>query len=131
LAVSDQDGVITLWDVITGNKLRTLTGHAGLVNRLAFSKDGTRLASSSFDRLAKVWDVSTGEELASLYGNTGNVFGVSFSPDGNRLATAGADGTVRTYTLRLNDLVDLARSRVTRSLTDEECRTFLHMDSCP
>lgn len=131
LAVSDQDGVITLWDVITGNKLRTLTGHAGLVNRLAFSKDGTRLASSSFDRLAKVWDVSTGEELASLYGNTGNVFGVSFSPDGNRLATAGADGTVRTYTLRLNDLVDLARSRVTRSLTDEECRTFLHMDFCP
>jgi WD40 repeat protein len=96
-----------------------------------FSRDGTHLASSSFDRLAKVWDVATGEELVSLYGNTGNVFGVSFSPDGDRLATAGADGTVRIYTLRLDELVALARSRVTRSLTDEECRTFLHMDSCP
>ena len=131
LAVSNQDGVITLWDANSLNKIRTFVGHAGLVNRIAFSRDGTRLASSSFDRLAKVWDVSTGEELASLYGNSGNVFGVSFSPDGNRLATAGADGTVRTYTLRLNDLVALARSRVTRSLTEEECRTFLHMDSCP
>jgi WD40 repeat protein/transcriptional regulator with XRE-family HTH domain len=131
LAVSNQDGVITLWDANSLNKIRTLVGHAGLVNRLAFNKDGTRLASSSFDRLAKVWDVVTGEELVSLYGNTVNVFGVSFSPDGNHLATAGADGTVRTYTLRLNDLVDLARSRVTRSLADEECRTFLHMDSCP
>jgi len=131
LAVSNQDGVITLWDTASLEKIRTLVGHAGLVNRLAFSKDGTRLASASFDRLAKVWDVSTGEELASLYGNAGNVFGVSFSPDGNHLATAGADGTVRTYTLRLNDLVDLARSRVTRTLTEEECRTFLHMDSCP
>jgi WD40 repeat protein/transcriptional regulator with XRE-family HTH domain len=131
LAVSDQDGAITLWDLESGNKLRTLVGHAGLANRIVFSKDGARLASSSFDRLAKVWDVATGEELASLYGNTGNVFGVSFSPDGNRLATAGADGTVRIYTLRLDDLVDLARSRVTRSLTDDECRTFLHMDACP
>jgi len=131
LAVSNQDGVITLWDANSLNKIRTLVGHSGLVNRLTFSKDGTRLASASFDRLAKVWDVSTGEELASLYGNTGNVFGVSFSPDGNRLATAGADGTVRTYILRLDDLVALARSRVTRLLTEEECRTFLHMDSCP
>ncbi|MFZ5909645.1 MAG: AAA family ATPase [Chloroflexota bacterium] len=131
LAVSNQDGVITLWDVDSLNKIRTLVGHAGLVNRLAFSRDGTRLASASFDRLAKVWDVSTGEELVSLYGNIGNVFGVSFSPDGNRLATAGADGTVRIYTLRLDDLVALARSRVTRTLTEEECRTFLHMDACP
>jgi len=131
LAVSNQDGVITLWDANSLNKIRTLVGHAGLVNRIAFNGDGTRLASASFDRLAKVWDVATGEELASLYGNTGNVFGVSFSSDGNRLATAGADGTVRIYTLRLNDLVDLARSRVTRSLTEEECRIFLHMDSCP
>jgi WD40 repeat protein/DNA-binding XRE family transcriptional regulator len=131
LAVSNQDGVITLWDANSLNKIRTLVGHAGLVNRIAFSRDGTRLASASFDRLAKVWDVATGEELVSLYGNTGNVFGVSFSPDGNRLATAGADGTVRTYTLQLNDLVDLARSRLTRSLTDEECRVFLHKDSCP
>ena len=131
LAVSDQDGVITLWDANSLEKIRTLVGHAGLVNRIAFSGDGSHLASASFDRLAKVWDVSTGEELVSLYGNTGNVFGVSFSPDGNRLATAGADGTVRIYTLQLNDLVDLARSRVTRSLTQEECRIFLHMDSCP
>jgi WD40 repeat protein/transcriptional regulator with XRE-family HTH domain len=131
LAVSNQDGVITIWDVNSGNKIQTLVGHAGLVNRLVFSQDGTRLASSSFDRLAKVWDVATGQELASLYGNTGNVFGVSFSPDGNRLTTAGADGTIRIYTLRLDDLVGLARSRVTRVLTDDECRTFLHMDACP
>ena len=131
LAVSDQDGGITLWDANSLNKIRTLVGHAGLVGRLAFSKNATRLASASFDRLAKVWDVSTGEELVSLYGNTGNVFGVSFSPDGNHLATAGADGTVRIYALRLDDLVALARSRVTRSLSEEECRTFLHMDSCP
>lgn len=131
LAVSNQDGVITLWDANSLNKIRTFVGHAGLVNRIAFSRDGTRLASASFDRLAKVWDVTTGEELASLYGNASNVFGVSFSPEGNQLATAGADGTIRLYTLRIDDLIALARSRLTRSLTEDECRKFLHVDSCP
>ena len=111
--------------------MRTLSGHSGLALRLAFSQDGTRIASASFDRLAKVWDVNTGEELVMLHGNTGNVFGVSFSPDGNHLATAGADGTIRTYELRLPALVDLARSRVTRSLTEDECRRFIHLNSCP
>jgi len=131
LAASHQDGNIQLWDVKTGEKLHLLTGHAGLGLRVTFSNDGTRLASVSFDRLAKVWDVKTGKELASLYGNASNVFGASFSPDGNQLATAGADGTIRTYTLRIDDLIMLAKSRLTRSLTEEECRMFLHMDSCP
>ena len=102
-----------------------------MVLRLAFNSDGSLLASASFDRLAKVWDVTTGEELFSLYGNTGNVFGVSFNPDSTRLATAGADGTVRTYTLNIDDLTELAQARLTRTLTDEECRKFLHVETCP
>jgi len=131
LAASDQGGTVYVWDVKTGEKLHTLTGHAGLGLRVTFSNDGTRLASASFDRLAKVWDVATGSELASLYGNTSNVFGVSFSPDGNHLATAGADGTIRTYELQLDALVDIAYSRITRLLTDDECRKYLHLNSCP
>jgi WD40 repeat protein/transcriptional regulator with XRE-family HTH domain len=131
LAAGDQDGNISLWDVASGEELHTLSGHAGLVHRLAFNQDGSRLASASFDRLAKVWDVETGNELFSLYGNTSNVFSVSFSPDGKRLATAGADGTIRTYTMQLDELIAHARARVTRTLTDDECRRFLHVEICP
>lgn len=130
LAAGDQDGNIHLWDVQTGKKLQILTGHAGLVLRLTFNSDGTRLASASFDRFAKVWDVTSGEELTSLYGNASNVFGVSFSPDGNQLATAGADETIRTYTLQIEDLVALAYSRLTRTLTADECQKYLH-EACP
>jgi WD40 repeat protein len=131
LAVSNQDGVITLWDANSLDKLRTFTGHAGLVNRIVFNRDGNRLASSSFDRLAKVWDVSTGNEVISLYGNTGNVFGVSFSPDGNRVVTAGADRTIRMFTTKTEELVALAESRLTRSLTTDECEKYLHVGICP
>jgi WD40 repeat protein/transcriptional regulator with XRE-family HTH domain len=131
LAMGNQDGNISLWEVKSGEKVRTLSGHAGLVLRLAFNQDGSRLASAGFDRLAKVWDVASGEEMFSLYGNSSNVFGVSFSPDSARLATAGADGSVRTYTLNLYDLRVLAHARLTRDLNDEECRKYLHVETCP
>jgi len=131
LAAGDQDGDIHLWDLASAKALHTLSGHAGLVLRLAFSPDGTRLASGSFDRLAKIWDVNTGDEIFSLYGNASNVFGVSFSPDGGQLATAGADGSIRTYTLQLDQLITLARARLTRTLTNGECQIFLHIQTCP
>jgi WD40 repeat protein len=131
LAIGRQDGSVILSDVTSGKKVRQLTGHGGLVNGIAFSRDGTRLATGSFDKLAKVWDVGTGQEIATLCGNAGNVFGVAFSPDGKQLATAGGDGTARLYTLAVDELTGLARSRVTRPLTVEECRRYLHLEECP
>jgi WD40 repeat protein/DNA-binding SARP family transcriptional activator len=131
LAIGWENGAVTIWDLASGKKGLEFTGHAGLVLRLAFSRDGTRLASASFDKSAKVWDAQTGAELATLYGNTSNVFGVSFSPEGAYLATAGGDGTARIYALQGDELVRLARSRVTRVLTVEECRKYLHVDACP
>ena len=131
LAAGYQDGTIDVFDAATGTLLHSLSGHAGLVIRLVFNQDGSQLASASFDRLAKVWGVVSGAELFSLYGNLGNVFGVSFNQDGSQLATAGADGTVRTYKLRLEDLVELGQARVTRGLSEEECQKFLHVENCP
>jgi WD40 repeat protein len=90
-----------------------------------------QLATASFDGFAKVWDAQTGEELMTLYGNTSKVFGVSFSPDGKHVATAGGDGTARIYTLDTEELTNLARSRVTRALSTEECRRYFHLEQCP
>ena len=99
--------------------------------QVKFSPDGKQLATTSNDGTAKLWDEKTGEELLTLTGHTGSVFGLAFSPDGRFLVTSGWDGTVRFYLLDIEALVDLAQERVTRSLTIEECRQFLHMDNCP
>ena len=73
----------------------------------------------------------SGSHLLNLAQHTNVVLGVSFSPDGTRLASGSVDGTVRVYALRLEELVALAQERVTRSLTDDECRRYLHLEACP
>ena len=59
------------------------------------------------------------------------VTGVAFSPDGKRLAASSNDGTVRIYALPLEDILAMAKSRVTRTLTTDECRKYLHVEQCP
>jgi WD40 repeat protein len=82
---------------------------------------------------AKVWDVETGREIISLPGSVGGVFGVAFSPSDNgaHLAVSSGDGLTRIFLLKIDELLALAQSRVTRSLTVEECKKYLHMDKCP
>jgi hypothetical protein len=47
------------------------------------------------------------------------------------LITTNQDGIGRVYALRIEDLITLAKSRLTRSLTTEECQKYLHVDACP
>ncbi len=123
--------VAQVWDWATGHHLRTLAGHSGSVTHAAFSPDGSRLATASTDGTVRIWDPDTGEQQLVLRGHGGQVSSVAFSPDGSRLASVGADGTVRVWALGLDQLVELAQRGLTRSLTDEECRQYLHVERCP
>jgi WD40 repeat protein len=70
--------------------------HGDRVEVVAFSLDGTQLATGSTDRTARVWAVGTGEEVARMP-HDGGVLAVAFSPDGTRLATGSYDGTARVW----------------------------------
>lgn len=92
-----------LWNVVTGRLKATLVGHSGGVNSVAFSPDGSTLASTGFDSTVRLWDIATGRPKATLAGHSGGVSSVAFSPDGNILAGAGSsyegsdDDTVRLW----------------------------------
>ena len=87
-------GGMVFWDAATGQELMSLTGHTAVINSVAFSPDGTRIASASDDHVVKVWDVASGQEIATFKGHSDSVKSVSFSPDGRRIASASFDGTV-------------------------------------
>jgi serine/threonine protein kinase len=79
------------------SELRTLKGHTKAVWGVAFSPEGSRLASASWDRKIKIWDVANGQELRTFVGHTDDIYGVAFNHDGSRLASASADGTVKIW----------------------------------
>ena len=85
--------------------LKTLVGHQSSVNSVAFSPDGSLLASGSDDNTVKLWVISTGQELRSLTGHIWPVFAVSFSPDGRLLASGSNDADVKLWDISTGMLV--------------------------
>jgi WD40 repeat protein len=112
LASGGKDNVIKIWDLATGNVLRTLYGHTSNVNALAVSPDGKLLASGSGDindkrdlgtftqggvvggaedNTVRIWSVETGRQLQVFRGHGLPVGAVAFSNDGRSLTSVGGD----------------------------------------
>jgi WD40 repeat protein/DNA-binding SARP family transcriptional activator/tRNA A-37 threonylcarbamoyl transferase component Bud32 len=125
------DGTVMVWDVATGKQQLSLLGQAGSFFDVTFSPDGRRLATAGEDGTVRLWDSHTGARLVTVTQAGVPVQGVVFSPDGRLLASLAVDGTVRVDVMPIGDLIALARQRVTRGFTDDECRRYLHLDHCP
>lgn len=130
IATGGEQGPAQIWDAVTGENLTELAGHAGHILDIAFSRDGSSIATAGFDGTIRLWDPESGLQRLLLRAHRIGVSGVDFSPDGTKLASAGGDGVARVWALDLDDLLKIARDEVTRSLTDEECRQYLHLDRC-
>jgi WD40 repeat protein len=82
-----------------------LTGFSGPAYSLAWSPDGSVVASAAFG-MVMIWDPATAEVAAVLRGHQDFVWGVAWSPDGRTLASASADGTVKLW--RRSDYAEVA-----------------------
>jgi WD40 repeat protein len=125
------DGTARVWDVASGDLLLTLAGHQGRVWHAAFTPDGRRIATAGADGSLILWDAGSGEQLFVLIPQLGELLSLAFSSDGKYLAASGGDGSVRIYMMPVEELMALAQDRLTRDLTEEECRRYLHMERCP
>ena len=86
-----------IWDAATGNLLSAYKGHSHSVYTLAWSPDGTRIASAGADRSVQVWDAKTGELHCIGCGHSECILALTWSPDGRYVASAGRDKTVQVW----------------------------------
>jgi WD40 repeat protein len=88
------DLTLGVFELPSGNRRRTLTGHWRGVRCVALSPDERRIVSGSWDKTVRVWNVETGASEAVLSNHRSFVTAVAFAPDGTRFASASSDGTV-------------------------------------
>jgi WD40 repeat protein len=113
LASSGEDPAIKVWNLETGQCLKTLEGpHQEWLVTLDFdpsqiSGEHYRLASGGGDRAIRLWDVETGQILHCLEGHTQSVLAAAFSPDGRILASSGIDRTIRLWNTHIGEQISV------------------------
>jgi WD40 repeat protein len=106
VVTTSYDYTARIWDVATGNLLKTLVGHTSVVLVANFSSDGTKVVTASIDKTAKIWDVATGNLLFDLVGHTGTVNRAYFSSDGTKVVTASYDKTAKIWDVATGNLLN-------------------------
>lgn len=83
--------------LVSGMVLYIYRRHTGSVRSVAWSPDGTRIASGSDDKTVQVWNAANGDNSFAYSGHASTVLTVAWSPDGRLIASAGHDGTVQVW----------------------------------
>ncbi|KAI9055636.1 hypothetical protein LZ554_000580 [Drepanopeziza brunnea f. sp. 'monogermtubi'] len=93
LATGSYDSTIKIWNIETGECLRTLKGHTSGIRALQF--DDTKLISGSLDKTVRIWNWRTGECMSTYQAHSEGVIAVHF--DGNTVASGSVDKTVKIW----------------------------------
>lgn len=108
--VADPGHAIAIWQPGTDPRAAML-GHGGPITGLAFTPDGLRLVSGSWDRTVRLWDARTGRELDRAAGFAGLIRDVAVDAAGRQLAVAAWSDGRAGRSIALIELVSDARAR--------------------
>jgi WD40 repeat protein len=110
LASGSSDQTVRLWDVSSGQCLKTLPSHADQVWSVAFSPNAQILACGGSDPTVWLWNVKTGRCSQILQGHTNPVRTITFSPDGHTIASSSEDETIKLWNAETGECFKTLRS---------------------
>ena len=87
------DHTVKVWDLRTGQELRTLRGHNSSVLSVAVTPDGKKVISGSADNTIKVWDLETAQQLLNLTKHKERVNALAVTPDGKKIVSGAGKST--------------------------------------
>ena len=123
------DNTARIWEVKTNQFIADLRGHNGWVNYAGYSPDERFVVTASGDRTARIWDLNTNTPSIEWRAHEASVTNASFSPDGKYVLTTSLDNVARVFSCdicaSIDETLELAKKRVTRSLTTEERAKYL------
>jgi WD40 repeat protein len=110
----------------SGRPVAKLSGHFSRVTAVAFSPDGSRIATGSFDRNVRLWrKAAPQDDPVLLPGHSDQLVSLAFSPNGHYLASGARNGAILLHHLNLETLVAATQAAVPRRLTDDEVAKYL------
>jgi WD40 repeat protein len=94
---ASSDKTIKIWNVRTGDCIKTLTGHIGSVNSVELAPNSQHIISASDDHTLKLWDIVSGQCLRTYSGHQDKVQSAIFSINGQLILSGSDDKTLKLW----------------------------------
>ena len=112
LLSGSQDGSLKCWRISNGQCLRKIdSAHSKGVTSVHFSSDLSHILTSSFDFTIRVHGIKSGKLLKEFRGHTSFVNEVIYANDGHSLISASSDGSVRTWSLKTTECINVFKTQ--------------------
>jgi WD40 repeat protein len=130
LVAASSDGTIALFDTATWEAVDPIPARHGTTLDVAISDSGSLIASAGEDGSVRVWNVSDRSLVTEIKLDVDEIPNVEFIDDTHLFVTAGFGNKAIVITLDPDELLLIARDRIVRTFTPEECARF-EIDPCP
>lgn len=127
LAYGSLTGDLVLYNLLTNKVINELHGHTARVNDVAFSNNGKRLATASWDHTIQIWNMDDLDELPYYLTDNGNSYAwdLTFSPQDDYLVVGTRDGKIKKWAINNSSLASQICQYISRNMTKEEWQRYV------